>query len=117
MNHKKKDIIYDEAMIKLNHGMEFGMTYEQRDDILEALERAKNVEEELEYTKKQLDNYWKEVCILKQRLEKVEELLGLKNELISFYQELVFSKGNTRTLYKHINTLKELIKQLEEEMK
>ena len=33
--------IYEEAMIKLNHGMEFGMTYEQRDDILKSLERAK----------------------------------------------------------------------------
>ena len=52
-----------------------------------------------------------------ERAKKVEELLGLKNELISFYQELVISKGNTRTLYKHINTLKDLIKALEEEMK
>ena len=56
MNHKKKDIIYDEAMIKLNHGMEFGMTYEQRDDILEALERAKKVAELLGLYRKHYRN-------------------------------------------------------------
>ena len=40
-------------------------------------QRAKKVEEELKYTKEQFDKYWKEVCILKPRLAKVEELLGL----------------------------------------
>ncbi len=39
------------------------------------LDRAKKVEKELKYTKEQFDKYWKEVCILKPRLAKVEDLI------------------------------------------
>lgn len=82
--------IYDEAIETLKEVMydltrdendNKGLTIYQIIDMLlstkKVLERAKKVEEVLEYTKKHLDNYWKEVCILKPRLAKVEELLAL----------------------------------------
>lgn len=68
--------IYDEAMTKLNHGMEFGMTYEQRDDILKALERAKKVEELLGlYRKAHIDVLNGELAYQIAQLEKeLEEM-------------------------------------------
>ena len=82
---------YDEAMIKLNHGMEFGMTYGQRDDILEALERAK----------------------------KVEELLKQYQVLAHDYEVLSNNKDGTKLglLIFAVEEGKRIIKQLEEKLK
>lgn len=81
--------LYDEALskalwIKFNKDIEV-------DEIIKALERAKKVEKELKYTKEQFDKYWKEVCILKPKLSKVEGLLGLYKEL-SFIRKFEYRK-------------------------
>ena len=76
--------IYDETVLKLESEKQLKNCEDMHiwvkpiKDYIKELEakeeRAKKVEEELEYTKKHFDSYWKEVCILKLRLEKVEEL-------------------------------------------
>jgi hypothetical protein len=73
---------YDEAIVAFHdmhpeYDTANGGTHLLHDKVLDALKRAKKVEKELKYTKEQFDKYWKEVCILKPRLAKVEELLKL----------------------------------------
>ncbi len=79
--------IYDELITILQDGKELGFTYDEIDDIIKALERAKKVEKELEEYKIsdkskeessiEYYNLYKET---KRKLKKVEELLALYRE-------------------------------------
>ena len=116
--------LYDELIIILQDGKELGFTYDEIDDIIKALERAKKVEKELEEYKIsdkskeessiEYYNLYKET---KCKLKKVEELLELFKQLSLVNYNMAITHGGEDYYENKREIIIKKIKALEEELK